>query len=376
MEAQKRHRSHGEGNIRQRRNGKWEARISLDGKPRSFYGKTRREAQVKMREAIEAHGKGRLPDTKSQTLAHYLDHWLADVEHRVRYKTLRSYRLNVDRVVPYIGKVRLDQLKAPQVQASYTKLLATGLSKRSVEQCGTVLHKALADALRLSLVSHNASDLAQKPRPERTEQRTLTADQLIRLFDTTAGDRYHALWVVLGTMGLRLGEALGLKWSDVDFERRTLTVRRALQRQRGKGMVEVEPKNTSSGRTVDLLDITVDALQGQRERQAIERKAAGDSYIDSDLAFATVWGTAPEEGGIHKHWKLACEKAGVPYLRRHDLRHTAATLRLQAGASVVEVQYDLGHANIRTTGIYSHVTPVMRRQSADALQALLEAERT
>lgn len=376
MEAQKRYRSHGEGNIRQRKDGTWEARIGLDGKSRSFYGVSKKAARVKMREAIEAHAKGRLPGTKSQTVARYLESWLANVQHSIRPSTLRSYQLNVERVMPYLGRIRLDQVRPAHVQECYTKLLDVGLSKRTVQQCGTVLHKALADALRLGLVSHNACELAQKPRAEPKEQRTLSAKDFMRLLEATAGERYHALWVVLGTMGLRLGEALGLKWSDIDFERRTLTVRRALQRQAGKGIVEVEPKSASSRRTLDLLDITLDALRAHKGGQDLEKAKAGELYQGHEYVFATVWGTPPEEGGIHKHWEAACEKAGVPYVRRHDLRHTAATLRLQAGASLVEVQYDLGHANIRTTSIYSHVTPVMRRQSADALQTLLEAGRT
>lgn len=328
-----------------------------------------------MREAIEAHAKGRLPDTKSQTVARYLETWLATVQHTVRPSTLRSYRLNVQRVVPHLGRIKLDQLKPAQVQACYTKLLDAGLSKRSAQQCGTVLHKALADALQLGLVSHNACELARKPRPEVKEQRTLSAKDFMHLLNVTARDRYHALWAVLGTMGLRLGEALGLKWSDIGFEHRTLTDRRALQRHAGKGIVEVEPKSASSKRTLDLLDITVDALHAHKDRQEIDKTKAGDDYQDHDYVFATVWGTPPEESGIYTHWKVACAKAGIPYVRRHDLRHTAATLRLQARGSLVEVQHDLGHANIQTTGNYSHVTPVMRRRAADALQQLLEAER-
>jgi integrase len=170
----------------------------------------------------------------------------------------------------------------------YTTLLDAGLSKRSVQQCGTVLHKALADALRLGLVSHNACDMAKKPRAEAREQRTLSAKDFMQLLDATEGDRYHALWALLGTMELRLGEALGLKWSDIDFERRTLTVRRALQRQAGKGMVEVEPKSAASKRTLDLLDITVDALRAHKDRQEVEKARAGDHSQDHGYVFATV----------------------------------------------------------------------------------------
>ena len=377
--GRKPYRHHGEGSVRERADGTWEARARFDGRVRSFYSskpgaKGRKEALAKLTEAQRLHVQGRLPDSGSKTVAHYLEQWLEDIQHTIRPQTLRSYRLNVDRVKPYLGKVRLDQLKPAQVQNCYTKLLE-GLSKRSVQQCGTVLHKALQDALRLGLVSHNAADLAQKPRPEETERPTLTADQLMHLFEVTAGDRYHALWVVLGTMGLRLGEALGLKWVDIDLEGRTLTVSRALQRQAGRGIVPVAPKSKASRRTLDLLDMTVDALLRHQERQTFEKKTAGDLYEDQGLVFAGASGSPPEEGGIHRHWKKALDRAGLPYVRRHDLRHTAATLRLRAGANMKVVQQVMGHNKVQTTlNFYGHVQPGMQREAADQLEAFLSPQ--
>jgi integrase len=377
MSEQRRYRLPGEGNIRERANGTWEARARLDGKSRSFYGKTHKEALHKLREGQRLASQGRLPDTKGQTVAAYLKAWLAEVRHSIRPETLRSYRLNVERVSPYIGRARLDALKPAQVSTAYTRLLDSGLSKRSVQQCGVVLHKALSDALRQGLVSHNAADLAQKPRPERTEQRTLSAEQLVHLLETTTGDRYHALWVLLGTAGLRLGEALGLKWADVDLPKRTLTVQRALQRQAGRGLVFVEPKSKGSRRTVELLDIAVDALKAHKDRQDFQRARAErvDRYDDQDLVFASATGTPLEQGGVWKHWRAALDKANLPPIRRHDLRHTAATLRLQAGANVKVVQELLGHSSITLTlDTYSHVTPGMQRESADAMDTILRAK--
>jgi len=369
-------RGHGEGSIRKRKPGLWESRGWFDGKRRSFYGAKRKEALNKLKEAQRRHEEGRLPDGKTQTVGRYLDSWLADVEPTVRPETLRSYRLNVERVKPHIGRIRLDQLKAPAVQNCYTKLLADGLSKRSVQQAGTVLHKALSDAQRLGHVGFNACDSARAPSPAKQEMRVLSADELVQLFEATASDRYHALWVVLGTTGLRLGEALGLKWSDVDLTRKSLTVRRALQRQTGRGLQFIEPKSKGSKRTVELLDLTVDALRAHRERQTFERKAALDRWHDQDLIFASPTGTPLEQGGIWKHWTAALDKAGLPHIRRHDLRHTAATLRLQAGANVKVVQELLGHSSITLTlDTYSHVTPGMQRESADALDALLSSKR-
>jgi integrase len=175
----------------------------------------------------------------------------------------------------------------------------------------------------------------------------------------------------MGAQGLRLAEALALKWADVDWERRTLSVNRTVQHVTGKGVVEAEPKTSRSRRTVDLLELTTDALRVHRERQASEKRQAGDLYCDRDFVFARAAGEPQGDSGIFSHWKAALERAGLPYIRRHDLRHTAATLRLVGGSSLLEVMHDLGHSNLRTTGIYSHHTPAMRRASADKMEVLL-----
>jgi integrase len=196
----------------------------------------------------------------------------------------------------------------------------------------------------------------------------------VHLFESTVTDQYHALWVLLGTAGLRLGEALGLHWSDIDWQHRTLTIRRALQRQTGRGLVFVEPKSKGSRRTIELLDIAVDALQAHRDRQRIERANPErfGLYEDRGIVFASPTGAPIEQGGVWKHWKRALEKAGLPPIRRHDLRHTAATLRLQTGANVKVVQELLGHSSVTLTlDTHSHVTPGMQRESADAVNRVL-----
>jgi integrase len=338
---------------------------------RSFYGKTRKEALGKLQEAWRQQDSGTLTEPGSPTVARYLDSWLQSVEHSVRPETYRSYALNVRRVRPRIGRVRLDQLRASHVQALYAKLLGEGLSKRSVQQCGVVLGTALNAALRLGLVSHNVCERATKPRQERGEDTTLTAEQLLHLFDVTAHDRLHALWVVLGIEGLRLGEALGVKWADIDFKRGTLTVRRALQRQTGRGLVEVEPKSRTSRRTVDLTRLTIDALEHHQTMQRFEREKASSLYQDRDFVFASEVGGPLEQSGVFKHWKAALDKAGLPHIRRHDLRHTSATLGLQGGETLLEVKHRLGHSNIGVTDRYSHITPAMRRASVEARERVL-----
>jgi integrase len=168
------------------------------------------------------------------------------------------------------------------------------------------------------------------------------------------------------------GLVLAMLRANLPFEGlRTLSINRTVQHQTGKGVVEVEPKTASSRRTVDLLELTVDALRVHHEHQAFEKRQLGEHYVDQDFVFARATGGPQGDSGIARHWTSALEGAGLPYIRRHDLRHTAATLRLEGGSSLLEVMHDLGHTNLRTTGIYSHHTPAMRRASADKMEALL-----
>jgi integrase len=181
----------------------------------------------------------------SQTVAQYLNRWLEEmVRTSVRPRTWQSYELNVRRLVPYLGKLRLNALGPAPIQGAYAALLRKGLSRRTVEQAHAVLHCAVRQALLWGLIGGNPTEAVTVPRPSRCEMQTLSDDQIRRLFEVTEGSRLHALWVLLATTGLRLGEALGLTWPDVDSERGRLMVRRALQRLpgRGGGLALVEPK--------------------------------------------------------------------------------------------------------------------------------------
>jgi integrase len=177
--------------------------------------------------------------------------------------------------------------------------------------------------------------------------------------------------VLLATSGLRIGEALGLKWSDIDFGSRTLMVRRSLQRQEDGGLVFVQPKTRQSRRTVQLSSVAATALQEQRERQTFQRKTMATEWQENNLVFCTSLGTPLDRGRIHYNWAVALKKAELPRIRLHDLRHTAATLMLRQGVHPKVVQEMLGHSSISITlDIYSHVAPTMHRDAADRVDAL------
>ncbi len=363
-------RGNGEGSIyRRKRDGRWVASVSIAGKRKVRYGDSRREVREWLTAALRSQQQGLLMAGPAQTVEHYLNRWLEEsVRTSVRPRTYESYDLNVRRLLPYLGKLRLSALGPAAIQASYAALLRRGLSRRSVGQVHAVLHTALRQALLWGLVARNSTEAVLVPRADRREMRTLTDDHLRLLFDATEGSRLYALWVLLATTGLRLGEALGLTWPDIDFERGSLTVRRALQRlpKRLGGVVLVEPKTDRSRRTVYLAPGTVAALAEHRRRQVEEPLAASERFV-----FTGTTGRPLDASGVSGQFHEALARAGLPNVRVHDLRHTAATHLLTRGVHPKVVQELLGHSTISLTlDTYSHVAPALHAQVADHMEVL------
>jgi integrase len=378
-------RGQNEGTIFERKNraGKvigYRGQLSLGGERRSFIGDTKREVQKQMNEAKVAYEHGRLGPSRSQTVAQYLAGWL-ETKRRggsIRTKTFETYELNVrERLVPHLGRIKLDALRPAHVQDCYNSLLARGLSPYSVLQAHRLLHKALDDAIKLDLVMRNVTEAVDAPRQPRKEMTALNAEQLDALFAATRGDRFYTLWIVLGVLGLRIGEAMGLKWQDIDFKPGTLAVQRALQRQRnGIGLVFVEPKSETSRRTLLLPDIVSAALRERWEQQAFERRAASSGWQEHDLVFATVFGEPLDPSRINYYFHQALKKAILPKIRVHDMRHTCATIHMQNGVPGPTVQRWLGHSNIALTlGTYSHVTVDMLRDAAARMDTVFGTRR-
>jgi integrase len=237
----------------------------------------------------------------------------------------------------------------------------------------------------LGVIGRNVCDVATRPKAIERDPHVLTVEEVHRLVDLANKDqvRYAALWAFLATTGLRLGEALALRWSDIDFERGTATITKSMQDQKvrkdagGRKVtarrVVVPTKSKASKRTIELLDITIDILRQHRKRQAEERLAA-ESWAGRDLVFTTTFGTPPQDGALMEFWSKAKEAAGLSKdLRRHDLRHSYATLSLQSGSGFHETAYALGHGSTTlVASTYGHSTVAMRTAHTQRLNALLE----
>lgn len=417
-------RGHGEGSITHRSDGRWEARLTLkSGKRKCLYAATRTEVQAKLKAAIREQEAGVDLAIKRPTLAVFLDQWLADVikPHRAP-KTYTSYADMIRvHIVPTLGHIRLDKLTAQDVAHLLASKLRDGrsrpsghgpigttrraqptksdhrtqsgsgshqsqshsgsdqcqsesdpgLSPHTVRYIRTVLHIALKRAQKWGYIVSNPVDGTEAPTVRRPEIRPLTPEQARTLLAAAEGDRLDALYRVALALGLRIGEALGLTWADVDFATSTLRVRRSLQRIDGKLSFK-DPKTAKSLRTLTMPSMLVTALRQHRIRQLEERLIAGEAWHEQDLIFTNTIGRPLEPSNVLKRFKALLRDAGLPQQRFHDLRHCAASLLIAQGVHVKVVADILGHAQLATTSdLYAHIFPAAHRDAADLMDAIL-----
>lgn len=368
-------RGNNEGTITKRKDGRWEAKLTLpDGHRKSFYAKTRHEVAQKLLKAQKALSDGIPMPSNRTTLGEYLATWLENtVKLTLRPYTYISYAANVRlHITPELGHIQLANLAPPDVQSFLNRKLESGLSARTVQYNHAILRSALGQAERWNLVTKNVARLVSPPRVIKREVSYLTFGEARKLTKAAENDRLGALYTVAMAVGLRQGEALGLRWQDVNLEAKTLTVKTTLQRIGGVPIL-AEPKTDKSRRTIKLPDVCVSALSAHRDRQAHEQSLLGAAWMDRwGLVFTEADGTPLARYSVTRRFQRLLDCIGIPKRRFHDLRHTCATLLLAQGVDLKVIQETLGHTLFSTTAdIYSHVLPVLMADAANRMDAAL-----
>lgn len=351
----------------------WEARYTAsDGRKRSIYAKTQREAQEKLRAALIEADQNIAPIRERITVGRFLDEWLAtSVSARCRPRTIASYSETVQQyVVPSIGRYQLAKLGPEHVARMLSDLRARGtLSPTTMRYAHTVLRIALGRALKAGQVSRNVATLVDPPARNHYEMHPLTADQVVTFLSSAEPGQARAIYVTAIGTGLRQGELLGLRWSDVDLTSGILAVRHTLEIGT---RVLAEPKTDRARRTLRLPSSVLEGLRDHRRRQAEGRIAAGSTWIDSDLVFTTRQGRPLSARNVLRTLHHDLERAGLPRQRFHDLRHAYATLLLERGEELGVISRTLGHSQISTTAdVYAHLTPAILDRTADRMEGIL-----
>jgi len=347
---------------------------------------TQKECQAAMNKllvAVEQHNYS--APTKASVKEYLTKEWLPAVKATIRPSTYNAYVQHVEcHVVPHIGTVKLQKLSGSQVNALYAKLAETGrkdgksgLSAMTIHHVHSCLHKACKDAVRWGHISRNPLDAADPPRKKgdgAREMRTWTKGQLKAFLEALAGERLYALWHTIAMTGMRRGEAIGLRWSDVDLENARLSVRRALIPS-GREVIVSEPKTIKGRRVIAIDPGTVEVLKGQASRQLDEQQEWDEAWVETGLVFTLENGAALDPESVSRYFRQAVKQSLLPPIRLHDLRHTHATLALQAGIHPKVVSERLGHATISITlDTYSHAIPAMQEEAAAQIAGLVFAE--
>jgi integrase len=367
-------RGHGEGSIYQRKDGRWAASITLEGRKRKmFYGKTRKEVQEQLQVALHEQKLGILATGPQQSVKRYLEHWLEEVHKpTVRISTYQGYRMTLDNhILPSLGHIRLQKLTPQHVQAFYMSKLKEGLAAKTIRNIHGLLHAALENAVRWGLVPRNVCDVVSLPRRTRHEIQPLTQEQARQLLKSARDHALEGLLTLDVTTGMRLGELLALRWQDIDFEHHSLQVRRSMGFVSGQGYVEFEPKTAKGRRKIVLPLFVCEALKQHRTRQIEQRLKIGASWREHDLVFCNRYGDFLDPSHLRQRFHRLLNDAGLPSVRFHDLRHSAATILLSMGVHPKVVQEILGHSQIAMTlDIYSHVLPSLQQEAVDKLDDL------
>jgi integrase len=372
-------RGNSEGSIYRMTDGRWRAAVTIgkdaDGNPKRkvFTKPTRHEVQEELTKALRDQQVGINIAPERISLEAYLERWLSDAVKPVcSFKTHRTYSdLVHQHIAPALGQILLANLTTPQIQRFLNEKHASGLSPKTVKHIRDCLRAAMNVAVNdWDLIARNPAAKAKPPAPAKTDLRVFNLMQAREFLGLVASHRLEALFCVALCLGPRQGEVLGLQWPDVDLDDGMLKIHGALKRVEG-GLVKGKTKREGSKRTVALPTVTIAAMQRHQARQQEEREWAGTRWKETGYVFTTRIGTPIERRNLLRDWYRIMNVSGLPKIRFHDLRHSAATLLFAQGVHPKTVMEILGHTDINTTmKIYGHVLDQMKREAAAKVDEL------
>ena len=344
-------------------------------KRKYFYGKTKKEVLDQIKKAQREQEQGALVPVSKQTVKQFLEHWLENVhKQRIKQSSYIKYRKALNyHILPELGHIQLQKLTSEHIDVFYAKLLSKGKSPKSIKDIHGIVRSALQYAVKKKRLPRNVADDVDLPRIERYKSQVLDKEQARKLLEAARESRYETLLTVALASGMRRGELLALRWSDIQLDAKSLHVQRTVYRVKGAGYVESEPKTNRGRRNIMLPQFVIAVLKQHRAQQLEMRLQAGPLWIDRDLVFCNTTGDFLYPDNVSADFKRLVEKAGLPAMRFHDLRHSAATILLAMGVHPKVVQERLGHSTIAMTmDIYSHVLPSMQQDVANKIDDMFK----
>ncbi len=385
MTARPRKRGNGDGTIYPYKETRWRAALPMpDGSMRTRVHNTYAESEswlveerLKRDQGMSAWSAGKMP-----TLDEWWTTWLDLKEGRAKRRTIQSYQDVRDRYIPdSLAKRKMSEITPLHIERLYAELArrpkygaADGprLSKATVHQVHRVLRACIKEAFRKGVISADPMARVTPPPSQRGKNDALSIEEVQAVLKAAEGEHLEALWHISLMLGPRQGESLAIKWTDIDWERRTLRIERQVHRVDGRWVFE--PTKEEDVRTLPLDDRTLSTLRKRRAIQSQQRLTAGARWIDMGLVFTSGIGTPIEERNDRANWYALLDKAGVRRVRRHDARHTAGSLHYAHTRDPKHVQELLGHSDQSfTLNTYVHADAEYLRKGQESVAAAIYA---
>ena len=419
-------RANGDGTIRQRKNGTWEARFTVGINPgtgnpirKSIYGKTKPEVAEKLRKATSSVDDGTYFEPEKITVKQWFETWLSDYMAGVKPLTVQQYRsMTETHIIPALGAVKLGKLTTPQLQKFYNQLAIDGmntrrknpetgkmeivkkteqrknpetgkmetiyfpLSPKTIQNIHDIISKAFNTAISAGMIKDNVSSRCVLPKVVKKEVIPLTEEKQMEFIQAISNHKYKNLYLVYLFCGLRESEAIALTWDCINFKTGTMKVYRQWQRIPGEwSKFRFETLKNDKSRTITLSPFVIGVLEDQQKQQRKDKLAVGELWEgfqtikeqETSFIFTDKLGNPLNPAPVYENFKKIVSKIGVPAAYVHTLRHTAATNALAEGDSPKTVQENLGHHSAAfTLDVYGHVSEKMREESAQRQQAMIE----
>jgi len=359
-------RGNNEGSIFKRKDGRWCAQVSLNGRRITKYGKTQKECRDWVNQTLDKIDHGLTFDGAQVSLQQYMESWLSGKVLARRPSTVRNYRRYMNLyILPALGRMRLQAILPVHIRQLYLRMQMEGRGARTIQLVHVTLHCAFAQAVKEGLIGHNPLEAVERPKVETKRYSIFTEEQARAFIAAAKGHPYEALFFLALTTGMRKGEILGLMWSDVDWEKSTLRVDRQLQPVSYEGGALVPTKTKSGRRHIMVGKVAIALLKEHHQRQEMQKAVAGNRWQEHGMIFTTSIGTYIDQTKVSRAFKRILREAGLPDIRFHDLRHTSISILLDNGTPVNTVQSRAGHSKASvTTDIYGHA--MARSQEAAA----------
>ncbi|MEU7199392.1 site-specific integrase [Streptomyces sp. NPDC045470] len=378
MAQQRKRNPNGAGTITKRKDGRYQAAVYVlqpDGtRARKFaYGKTWAECDTKRRELLDKVDNGVPVPTRSAKLAEWLPYWLENIiKPRRKRTTYAKYEVHVRLyLVPMLGTKRLESLSVGEVRR-FLGQVERKKSAATAKESHRVLRTALMAACREELITRNVATLVEPPSPESRDLTPWSLEETLAFLAASRRDPLYAAFVLAIALGFRRGEIVGLRWADVDLDKREIRVRKQRQRVRGE-VYDDDPKGRRRRQTLPLPAMCVAPLRWQRMRQAAMRERAGEKWEETGYVFTTRTGRPIEPRNLYRSFTRVAKNADLRVIRLHDARHGCATLLTAAGVAPRVVMEILGHSQIAITmNTYTHVVQDTQREAVSHMDRLLK----